>query len=282
MNASNLVEHPAGQAVPSAETLLLTHREYARALATDIARRLPRYVDFDDLLGYAALGLAQAAREYSASRGIAFASFAYHRIRGAMYDGIRKMTWFSPALRREMARQRNSSAAAAVDAEPTAVKRRRRTARACAVVLASQHAPEERDGDDGSAQASVPVREDHHDAVEMRELLVKLRHAIDALPTGQGAVVKSLYFDGRSMADTARVLGCDKSTISRRHARALARLRRRVLGNPSNREKLIEELAGRLAVDFQRDGVSDQVRADEVKLAQPDLRGEAGSGVLAG
>ena len=42
-----------------------------------------------DLLSYSAIGYLRAERKYDPSRGIKFKTYAEHRIRGAIMDGIR-------------------------------------------------------------------------------------------------------------------------------------------------------------------------------------------------
>jgi RNA polymerase sigma factor for flagellar operon FliA len=49
----------------------------------------------DDLIAYGQIGLAEAARDYHPGRGSQFTPYAYYRIRGAIYDGISKMSWTS-------------------------------------------------------------------------------------------------------------------------------------------------------------------------------------------
>ena len=72
------------------------------SLAAGIARSLPVRADMDDLIAYGELGLAQAARDFDPAIGVAFTTFAYHRIRGAIYDGLAQMTWTSRAQYRRL------------------------------------------------------------------------------------------------------------------------------------------------------------------------------------
>ncbi len=81
----------------SAHQLAETHRPYAHALAADILKKLPAHVEKDDVQASAELGLMEAARSFDARPGVQFKTFAYYRIRGAIYDGLRKATWFSRA-----------------------------------------------------------------------------------------------------------------------------------------------------------------------------------------
>src|SRR6266404_5239797 len=52
--------------------------------------RLPRGVDVDNLEAAGVLGLVEAANRFEPERGIAFKTFAYTRIRGAIYDELRR------------------------------------------------------------------------------------------------------------------------------------------------------------------------------------------------
>src|SRR5206468_4279555 len=79
------------------ENLMLSYMGLVRALAWKIHQKLPRHVELDDLYGYGCVGLAEAARSFDDHRGIEFTTFAYYRIRGAILDGLSKMSWFSAA-----------------------------------------------------------------------------------------------------------------------------------------------------------------------------------------
>ena len=54
-----------------------------------MARRLPPYVQADDLYGVGALGLMDAVDKFDASHGTSFASYSEFRIRGAILDELR-------------------------------------------------------------------------------------------------------------------------------------------------------------------------------------------------
>jgi RNA polymerase sigma-70 factor (sigma-E family) len=57
------------------------------------------------------------------------------------------------------------------------------------------------------------------------DLAVDVRRALAALPAGQRAVLVLRYFDDRSEAETARLLGIPPGTVKSRAARGLASLR---------------------------------------------------------
>src|SRR4051812_26640647 len=66
-----------------------------RLLAWKIFQKLPRWVELEDLIGYGQVGLALAARDFDKSRGNQFSTYAYYRVRGAILDGLKQMSWFS-------------------------------------------------------------------------------------------------------------------------------------------------------------------------------------------
>jgi RNA polymerase sigma factor for flagellar operon FliA len=76
---------------PDPDRLIEAHRTYSHAIAAEVAKTLPHTVDRDDLMGAAELGLVEAARNFDPSRGVLFKTFAYYRIRGAIYDSLRKL-----------------------------------------------------------------------------------------------------------------------------------------------------------------------------------------------
>src|SRR5262249_29452344 len=83
---------------------------FVRSIAAKIKESLPREIEFDDLVAYGMQGLLEAAERYDGRHGTSFTTYAYYRVRGAMFDGLRGMAWLP---RSEYARQRSEERAAA-------------------------------------------------------------------------------------------------------------------------------------------------------------------------
>ncbi len=79
------------------DLLIEQHRSYVRALAIDIAKTLPRHIDLEELVAYGNLGLIEAAERYDPRYRASFKTFAWYRIRGAIFDAVRQMGPFSRA-----------------------------------------------------------------------------------------------------------------------------------------------------------------------------------------
>src|SRR5918992_3700513 len=77
------------------DALIEQHRSYARALAIKVMRTLPSSIELADLVAYGEVGLVEAAERFDPRRGVSFSTFAHYRIKGAIYDGLREMGYFT-------------------------------------------------------------------------------------------------------------------------------------------------------------------------------------------
>lgn len=230
---SSKIESPA-ELIDQAQGLV-------RSLAVRIHRSLPVPMDLDDLIAYGQLGLAEAAQKYDAESGAQFTTFAYHRVRGAIYDGVSKMNWTSRArLRRmrfrEMAddvlQQGTSSEKSGTeqngaghrdDSDPSggpledAEWLGRVTERLAIVYLASG----ENDSEAGLLSETPDQHEIPSKVVANREMQLTLRKLVDELPLDAKRLITSIYFEGFSLTEAAERIGVSKSWASRIHAKSL-------------------------------------------------------------
>src|SRR5207244_2129639 len=78
------------QAQGQREELILGHLSLVRHIIGRLAAKLPHGTDLENLEAAGTLGLVEAANRYEPERGIQFNTFAYTRIRGAIYDELRR------------------------------------------------------------------------------------------------------------------------------------------------------------------------------------------------
>ncbi len=89
-NLNELSEHDLGELCVSNPSLVAERYAYLIwAVIRRMARRLPSYVQCEDLYGVGALGLMDAVEKYDGSKGTSFGSYAAYRIRGAILDELR-------------------------------------------------------------------------------------------------------------------------------------------------------------------------------------------------
>jgi RNA polymerase sigma factor for flagellar operon FliA len=96
------------------------HQGLVRAIAWKTHQRLPRAVELDDLVAYGQIGLLESIAAFDATRSRKFTTYAWHRIRGAMLDGLGKMTWFDRAAFEGRQYERKPTDTAATEASAAA------------------------------------------------------------------------------------------------------------------------------------------------------------------
>src|SRR6478735_7123632 len=84
-------------AAADVKQLIDKHLALVQGIARKVKRTVGASIELDDLIGYGSKGLVEAAERYDGRAGVSFTTFAYYRIRGAMYDGVRAMGWYSRA-----------------------------------------------------------------------------------------------------------------------------------------------------------------------------------------
>jgi len=217
--------------------LVEKHLSLVQAIARKVKKTLNASIELDDLVGYGSKGLVEAAERFDARHGVAFTTFAYYRIRGAIYDGLRAMGWYSRAdyaryraeeraneyLRnradREGAGQAQGGAAAGT---PTASE---------AATLAEVHEIlssvatvhiTSLEAASSVPDESLPAADV---AVDNHRLSQRVRKAVAALPDKERRLMELYYFADKNLEEAGEQLGLSKSWACRLHARAVDLLR---------------------------------------------------------
>lgn len=86
------------------DRLISEHLDVARRISMRMARRCPDWIQREDLVAAAMLGLTEAAERYDTGRNEPFIAFAEKRIRGAVLDELRRGD-IMPRRARQMARK---------------------------------------------------------------------------------------------------------------------------------------------------------------------------------
>jgi len=211
------------------------HLELARRAAAMIYPRVRDHVPFDELVALANAGLAEAAHRFDPARGVAFSTFAWYRVNGAIVDGLRKAThlprrtWAklvalraandyleTAAERQRGAGQHGSAPAAGADALAQ-VQQAMSAIRT--MYVTSLEAMREHGFDAAADQPAAP------DRLDSSRLAVRLKQAIEQLPDRERQLVTKHYWEGKNLLEAGAELGMSKSWASRLHAQAVERLR---------------------------------------------------------
>lgn len=202
--------------LPNAEQdrLFYLHQNLVHSLAWRLHRRFAKRVAIDDLTAYGQLGLLQAIRSFDASRGNKFSTYAWYRVRGAIFDGLSKMSWFKRTAY-ERGDYESDEGLTIGEYDSATVSESRSS-------IAGQHPSTMI----GGLSDSVPGREVAGDAAAMhRELLAFMRDLVAALPEKEAGLIRGTFFEGRTLTEAAHRVGISTAWASRLQARTLADLR---------------------------------------------------------
>lgn len=70
-------------------------------VAGKLAVGLPSSVEFDDLVGFGQFGLLDAIEKFDPEKNVKFKTYAVTRIRGAIFDELRKLDWIPRSVRQK-------------------------------------------------------------------------------------------------------------------------------------------------------------------------------------
>ena len=215
------------------ESRIENHQPLVISLAQQIHKRLPRFITYDDVVSYGQVGLAQASRTYQPQPGTKFSSYAYYRIKGAIYDGIARMNWTTRAEYRKYKAMQMANATVAANSDDSTEPSQESDARwfannveSLAMVYVFSSADSENPFENQLLGDDVAPDE----AAENNELSQKLHEAIKNLPDDEKQLVTLTYFERQSLAEAASQLGKSRSWGSRTHARIRKTLGSELLG----------------------------------------------------
>ena len=78
---------------PKGEDLVMAHLGLVKRVAVHLKARIPAFMELDELVQVGMIGLLEASRAYDPSKGIGFENFAHARVRGAMLDEVRRLSF---------------------------------------------------------------------------------------------------------------------------------------------------------------------------------------------
>ena len=207
------------------ERLILHFSPLVTAVVASCLSRVPRHVERADLTAAGTLGLIDAFDRFEPDRGVPFAGYATHRIRGAVLDELRHDDWLPRSVRSAArgARQATDRLRSVLHREPTEREVAAeaglgvglvRVVTATPVIVATP--TEETFG--SAAGTAAPLSGDAgrdpawlFDRAETARLLSEAIHRLDGR---QQVAVALYYFEGMQVAKIGRVLGLSDSRVS--------------------------------------------------------------------
>lgn len=204
-----------------------------KSIALQVKRKLPAHIELDDLVGYGSIGLMEAMGNFRTGQGTTFKTFAYYRIRGAIYDGLRKIGWLSRSAyaehkfnqkANELVLSHANSAEGivkrSVEAEVVELKSLLQTL--VPVCLLSMDVVDRVVQDEKSESPESALLE--------KQTTELLHRALKGLDERERLLVQYYYFEDMTLDAAAEKLKISKSWASRLHFKVLSKIKNGMTG----------------------------------------------------
>jgi RNA polymerase sigma factor FliA len=225
------------------ENLILYYAPLVRGLAKGMHLKLPRTIEYADLVSYGFLGLLDAIDRFNLDKGIDFKVYAKVRINGAIIDGIRSEKRL-PRSVQEKARKLNH-AHEVLAAQLRRFPEEEEVAEYLGIeidkyrqnlldignsyVLSLDDLMSSSDKGDGPLNLLDSLEDENAlDPYAMSEKQVMsglVRDAITQLPEREKIILSLYYYEDLNMKEVGEVLSITESRVSQIHSSAVTRLR---------------------------------------------------------
>ena len=227
--------------------MVLHHLPQVRLVAKGIWDRVRFAVELDDLIGFGTIGLLNAVERFDPNRGILLRTYAEHRIRGAILDGLRGMDWLPRSARKkereEQLRQRELESQDAASAGARRISSSQNGQHDSSALPPSSRGPASvpcmemvfAGGNLDDLERLAELKGGRHGRrngdtspetlYERKETCDRLAEAVSHLPRRYRDVIELYYQRELSMKQIGQILRVHESRVSQLHAAAVLRLR---------------------------------------------------------
>ncbi len=217
-------------------SLVEQHLPLVRTVVGRLAMTLPSHVNMDDLYSAGLVGLLNAIRRFNPKSGCSFESYARVRIRGAIFDELRRLDWV-PRSVHEKARkiekvmqeltQRtgcvpgNAEMAKALKISEDDYEELLEQVRPVTYVCLDS--AQNGEGEHGSPYDFIAddAQPDPDRQMAVRELARMIEGRLQKLPDIQRKVLALYYFEDLRLREIAEAFGLTESRICQIHAQAI-------------------------------------------------------------
>ena len=229
-----------GQAKPgsNAESEMVKHYlPLVKTIVGRIAMTLPPHVDGQDLYSAGLVGLLNAVRNYDAQSRTAFEAYARLRIRGAIFDELRRMDWVPRSIHTKA--RRVQAVMQELEQRTGQIPSEEQMAQALKISCSEYQqlldeirpatfvcldSAQTSEGEEGpSHYESIPdqSQESPSDGASRHELTRLIAERLEDLPEMQRKVLALYYFEGLRLREIAVAFNLTESRICQIHAQAI-------------------------------------------------------------
>lgn len=227
--------------IESRQEKIIAYLPLVKYIASRIVIGKMSPVDLDDLVSFGVIGLIDAIDKFDTEKGVKFETYASLRIKGAIIDELRKLSWMPRSalskitrlnevkdeLKEKLGREPNSSELAAGLEVPVSDLRKIENYVNYLSVVSLEEVIFQSDDDEIFLSATIEdVKSPRpENMMEEKEKFEMLKKSIDMLDEKDKLVLNLYYYEKLTLKEIGHVLDISESRVSQIHSRVILRLR---------------------------------------------------------
>ncbi len=220
------------------EKIILEYAPLVKVVAGRLSMYLGYSVEYDDLVGYGIFGLIDAIDKFNPEKAVKFETYASLRIRGAIFDQIRKMDWIPRTIRqkqkkinmaiKEIEEKTGKNATDAEIANELAITEEdlldwQTQMKATSIMSLNEYIEQ---GSEVPNDKNAPAQfEQPEDVIEQNELKSMLSESLDLLTEKERKVIVLYYYEELTLKEISNILEVSESRISQLHTKGLQKMK---------------------------------------------------------
>jgi RNA polymerase sigma factor for flagellar operon FliA len=212
------------------ESVIRSLLPFIKRTAEDLAQTLPPNVEVDDLIQEGIVAALSSLERYDPSKA-SFTTFIMKRVKGAMYDYLRKIDWMPRNLRKNV--KMIERVIYESEEFPSDEEIARKTGLELKeVVRARNEMMRKQLLMIDAMEDEIVLKTEGPDENAYRELLVEeMKKAIEKLSDKEKLVLSLRFEKDLSLKEIARVLGVSESRVSQIISKSLLKIKKEVMGD---------------------------------------------------
>jgi len=208
--------------------------------------QVPSFMTKEDMVSAAMVGLVDAANKFDPVKGVKFKTFAEYRVRGAIFDEMRKLDWFSRSMRDKQ--NQLTQTMLRLERQLGRSPEEEEMAREMDITIDEyhdlliqvshlgcvslhetlDHSEEGRSFLDNLEDIGGPAPDD---IIEKEELTRIMADILEELSKKERLVIALYYYEELTQKEIAEVLSVSEGRVSQLHSQALLKLRVKLLNS---------------------------------------------------
>ncbi len=210
------------------DELVNRNMDLVKKIAHEVHKLVKKRIDIQELINLGTIGLIESARRYDPERGNQFGTFAYYRVKGAMFDGVRDL-WFEVSRVEGFTVQESANRYM-----KEKIKERKKSEEKKNTAHVVEQLQDTLSGLAACYQVSSPRRiqsipderaQKGFDLIEVESDMEIVKQLMQKLPEDLQDALHCIYMEDMSLDQYAKLRGRSKSWASRMHVKSIDSLK---------------------------------------------------------